>query len=134
MYFMSQTLSIAKKNLLGFSLMVVIIVVAFAHFAVFTFGPIVKGFSNMGQSLITLFQLALGESDFYPIQQANRYMGPAFFFLYIFLVQWTVLVMFMAILNLAIEETKSNMAQMKNDLEVVDYIYNRIHQILPKCH
>lgn len=134
MYFMSQTLSIAKKNLLGFSLMVVIIVVAFAHFAVFTFGPIVKGFSNMGQSLITLFQLALGESDFYPIQQANRYMGPAFFFLYIFLVQWTVLVMFMAILNLAIKEAKNNMAQMKNDLEVVDYIYNRIHQILPKCH
>nr|XP_022331159.1 polycystic kidney disease protein 1-like 2 isoform X2 [Crassostrea virginica] len=134
MYFLSQTLSIAKKNLLGFALIVVIVVVAFAHFAMLTFGTVLQGFAGMGESLITLFRLALGESDFPSLKLANSYLGPIFFFLYIFMVQWTVLVMFMAILNLAIEETKENMSQMKNDLEVVDYIYNRLHQLLPKCH
>lgn len=109
MYFMFQIFFIVKKNLFGFSLMVVIIVVVFVYFVVFIFGFIVKGFFNMGQFLIILFQLVFGDLDFYFIQQVNWYMGFVFFFLYIFLVQWIVLVMFMVIFNLVIKEVKNNM-------------------------
>ncbi|XP_062612733.1 polycystin-1-like protein 2, partial [Saccostrea cucullata] len=133
MYLLSQTLSIAKANLIGFSIIIFLVVVGFGHFAVLAFGPSIEGFMDMGKTLITLFRLALGESDFPSLQQANRYLGPVFFFLYIFLVQWTVLVVFIAILNFAIEEAKRNIAEMRNKLEVVDYIYNKIYQLLPRC-
>lgn len=55
----------------------------------------------------------LGDFDFPALQKAHYILGPAFFFMYIFIVFFILLNMFLAIINDTYSEVKAEMEEAK---------------------
>ena len=69
-----------------------------------------------------LFNIILGEFNFYEIQAANSLLGPPYFILYIFFVFFVLLNMFLAILNETYEEVKELAVEEMPPYTVVDFL------------
>lgn len=130
MYILNDTLRYAEKNLKSFMFLLCLLVLAFSHFGLLMFGSYMGDYSTLYNSFITLFNFAMGESDYEGIIEANRVIGPVFYFSFIFGVVFTFMTIFIAIINFAIGESKQDQKRLKNDLEVVDYIYEKLSLII----
>ncbi|KAJ6236324.1 polycystin family member [Anaeramoeba flamelloides] len=99
-----QTLARAFPNLIMFSIFFIIIFLAFSITGVIIFGPSLTNFRDITASLITSFRMALGEVEYDELKQVNRILGPLYFLFFTFFVIYTLLNMFLAILNDAYEK------------------------------
>ena len=71
---------------------------------------------------LTLFNIILGEFNFYEMQAAHATLGPIFFILYIFFVFFIMLNMFIAILNETYEEVKETAVNEMPTYTIVDFL------------
>lgn len=129
---LSSTLSRCSKDVAGFSVMFFIVFFAFAQLGYLLFGTQIKGFSNFSNAVFTLLRLILGDFDFEELEQANRVLGPIYFLSYVFFVFFVLLNMFLAIINDTYAEVKVEIAQQKNEFEIVDYFKKGYNNFLTK--
>ncbi|CAG2188171.1 PKD1L2 [Mytilus edulis] len=131
MQLLSITLNHAKESLCNFSLLIFILIFAFAHFCLLAFGNVSPNYKSVSSSILTLFNFAIGVSDYYGLQRAHRILGPIFFFLFVLAVIFIYLTFFMSIVNFAITKSKEEKGKKKNELEVVNYLLTKLANILP---
>nr|KAG5714652.1 hypothetical protein BaRGS_000140 [Batillaria attramentaria] len=129
---LSRTLGRCAKDLTGFSVMFIIIFLAFTQLGYLLFGPQVKDFSTFLNSFFTLFRIILGDFDFQELQQANRVLGPIYFMLFVFFVFFVLINMFLAIINDTYSEVKSDMAAMEDQYEMADFFRMHFEKLLGK--
>ncbi|XP_076327239.1 polycystin-2-like protein 1 isoform X1 [Tachypleus tridentatus] len=129
---LSSTLSRCSKDVAGFGIMFCIVFFAYAQLGYLLFGTQVKDFSNFLKSVFTLLRIILGDFDFYEIEAANRVLGPIFFLSYVFFVFFVLMNMFLAIINDTYSEVKAEIANQKNEFEIVDYFKQGINNIMGK--
>ncbi|KAM7305363.1 polycystin-2 [Ixodes scapularis] len=129
---LSSTLSRCSKDVAGFSIMFFIVFFAFAQLGYLLFGTQIQGFSSFVNAVFTLLRLILGDFDFEEMEAANRVLGPIYFLSYVFFVFFVLLNMFLAIINDTYAEVKSEIAQQKNEFELVDYFKKGYNNILGK--
>lgn len=130
-FMLIDTLRYARSQVAHFAILTFLVLSAFTSFAVVMFGPHLMGYKSISQTLLTLLNLGLGASDFVGLSEANAFFGPMFFFLFIFFVQWTFLTMFVAIIDFAITHSREQAHQRKNELEFIDYFWEKACSLLP---
>ncbi|KAL3863292.1 hypothetical protein ACJMK2_005057 [Sinanodonta woodiana] len=128
MFMLADTVVMAKGSLGSFMMMTGIFFMAFGHFAMISFGKHVDGYIDLGTSLVTLINFALGVSDFAGLDAANRVLGPLFFFTFVFLAQWCFMTFFMGIIDLAISDARSKLEVRRNKYELLEYILRKLKE------
>ncbi|OWF56216.1 Polycystic kidney disease and receptor for egg jelly-related protein [Mizuhopecten yessoensis] len=94
-----QTLGNARGSLLNFAFLFFIFFMAFALFGHLVFGYWIVDYKDVGSSIITLGNFLLGVSDYYKLEQAHSVLGPTFFVMFVFFIQYILLSVFVAIIR-----------------------------------
>ena len=81
-------------DLLAFFVMFAIMFTAFAQWAQLVFGTHIEGYRNFLQACYLQLRMVLGDFDFMALLNANRLLGPFYFFIYIFLVFFILMVIY----------------------------------------
>ncbi|KAL6487075.1 hypothetical protein MHYP_G00037010 [Metynnis hypsauchen] len=119
---LSSTLARCATDILGFAIMFFIVFFAYAQLGYLLFGTEVESFSTFHKCIFTQFRIILGDFDYDAIEQANRVLGPIYFFTYVFFVFFVLLNMFLAIINDTYSEVKEELASQKDELQLTDII------------
>lgn len=127
---LTSTLSRCAGDVLGFTVMFIIVFLAFAQLGYLLFGTQVEDFSSFESAIFTLLRTILGDFDFYAIEQAHRVLGPIFFLAYVFFVFFVLLNMFLAIINDTYSEVKAEIFNQRNDFEIGDYFRRGYNNLL----
>ncbi|XP_072168407.1 polycystin family receptor for egg jelly-like [Diadema setosum] len=104
----AQALHLASRDMFYFLLMWFIILLAFGLWAYAVFSRSVDTFHTFQATFESLLSLMLGSFDFYALQAAERYVGPIFFFIYIFTVYFILSNMLITIIVEAFMRMKSD--------------------------
>lgn len=131
---LSETIGGCAKDLAGFAVMFTIIFFAFAQLGYLIFGTQVQGFSTFPRCIFTLFRIILGDFDFQALEDAHRFLGPAYFILYVFFVFFVLLNMFLAIINDTYSEVKSELETRESEFEMADFFKNKYSKVLSKLN
>ncbi|XP_021950214.2 polycystic kidney disease 2-like 1 protein [Folsomia candida] len=119
-----ETLSRCAKNIGGFSIIFLIILLAFAQLGHIVFGQQVLAFRTFPLSVFTLWRFILGQFDFSKVSNANRFLGPTFFLTFIVFVFIILVNMFLAIINDSYhecaQEEKAEMSKKPVDPDATD--------------
>jgi polycystin 2 len=131
---LSSTLSKCAKDVGGFTIMFLIIFLAYAQFGYLVFGTQIKDFSSVENCIFTLFRIVLGDFNFHELEEANRVLGPIFFMTYVFVVFFVLLNMFLAIINDTYSEVKADIANQKSEFEISDYFKKGYEKMVGKLN
>ncbi|KAJ8336193.1 hypothetical protein SKAU_G00395360 [Synaphobranchus kaupii] len=129
---LSSTMSRCAKDITGFTIMFLIIFLAYAQLAYLVFGTQINDFSTFQACIFTQFRIILGDFDFSEIEEANRILGPIYFTTFVFFVFFILLNMFLAIINDTYSEVKGDMAQQRSEMELTDLIKKGYNQAMVK--
>lgn len=125
MSMIAGTLKYSTKELSAFSVVITILIVAFASWGYIMFGPKMPEYRNMFQSFETLLAFSLGDFDYLALEKVNRVFGPIYFFTFILCIMIILLNMFVTILNESIAAVKSDVSKQSNEHEIVAFIWCR---------
>ncbi|XP_035690035.1 polycystin-2-like [Branchiostoma floridae] len=116
-----------KNDLIGFSVTSAIVFMAFISSGMVVFGTHMKAFSNVLHTNYALFDMLLGRFVAEEILEANRYVGPVYFTLFMICI-FIILVNFLVTI---ICDAIASDASIENDYdqELVDYIWKTFQQI-----
>ncbi|CAF0883949.1 unnamed protein product [Adineta steineri] len=131
---LSTTLSRCAKDVLGFSVMFMIVFLAYAQLGYLLFGTMVTDYKTFSTSIFTLFRIILGDFDFDAILDAHRILGPIFFLTYVFFVFFVLLNMFLAIINDTYAEVKNDMSTQQSEFELGEYFKKSYGKVLERLH
>ncbi|CAF4480352.1 unnamed protein product [Rotaria socialis] len=131
---LSTTLSRCAKDVMGFSVMFMIVFLAYAQLGYLLFGTMVDDYKTFSISIFTLFRIILGDFDFNAILTAHRVLGPIFFLTYVFFVFFVLLNMFLAIINDTYSEVKSDITTQKSEFELGDYFQKSYEKMLDRLN
>lgn len=125
MSMIAGTLKYSTKELSAFSVVITILIVAFASWGYIMFGPKMPEYRNMFQSFETLLAFSLGDFDYLALERVNRVFGPIYFFTFILCIMIILLNVFVTILNESIAAVKSDVSKQSNEHEIVAFIWFR---------
>jgi len=74
--------------------------------------------------------MVLGDFDFPAMRRAHAFLGPTYFFVFIFLVFFILMNMFMAILNDTYSEVKEDVENRREDFQMMDFLARGYNNIL----
>ncbi|XP_071808292.1 polycystin-2-like protein 1 isoform X3 [Asterias amurensis] len=131
---LSSTLSRCAKDVGGFTIMFLIIFLAYAQLGYLLFGTQIKDFSTVENCIYTLFRIVLGDFNFHELEEAERALGPIFFMTYVFVVFFVLLNMFLAIINDTYSEVKADIANQKSEFEISDYFKKGYEKMVGKLN
>ncbi|CAF0929169.1 unnamed protein product [Adineta ricciae] len=147
---LSTTLSRCAKDVLGFSVMFMIVFLAYAQLGYLLFGSMVEDYKTFSTSIFTLFRIILGDFDFdgtysacilcniilpvLAILNVHRVLGPIFFLTYVFFVFFVLLNMFLAIINDTYAEVKNDMGNQQSEFELGEYFKRSYGRMLERLH
>ncbi|CAF5120063.1 unnamed protein product, partial [Rotaria magnacalcarata] len=131
---LSTTLSRCAKDVLGFSVMFMIVFLAYAQLGYLLFGTMVEDYKSFAISIFTLFRIILGDFNFDAILEAHRILGPIFFLTYVFFVFFVLLNMFLAIINDTYSEVKSDLSTQKSEFELGDFFKRSYEKMLERLN
>ncbi|KAL0238928.1 hypothetical protein PCE1_004619 [Barthelona sp. PCE] len=92
-------LQVAAGDLISLIIVMAIVFWGYVSMGQIAFGIDVSEFRNIAQSALTLFRAALGDVDFQPLYDANRFLGPVFYISFMFLMLLVLLNMLIGILG-----------------------------------
>ncbi|KAK4881655.1 hypothetical protein RN001_004974 [Aquatica leii] len=104
---LNLTLKTCATNVVGFALMFFVVFFAYAELGYLLFGTQVIGFCGFYVSMITLIRTILGDFDYEEIEESDSLYAPIYFLSYIFIVFFVLMNMFIAIVNDAYTDTKT---------------------------
>ena len=76
----------------AFTIMFFIQFFSFAQFAYLIFGTHMEQYSTLTSCIYTQFRMVLGDFDFPAMRRAHEFLGPVYFFVFIFLVFFILMV------------------------------------------
>nr|KAG5695087.1 hypothetical protein BaRGS_015063 [Batillaria attramentaria] len=123
---LGSTLMRAAKDLSSFAIVFVIVFIAFFSCGCVLFGSQLPDYINIVTAIETLFSVCLGQAQFQVLEDANRVLGPAFFFCYMMFVVFVLLNMFLTILNETFTAVRQDISLQSNDYEIVDFMWKTI--------
>lgn len=94
-----KTLVYAGSDLLYFSIILIIFVVAFAHCGYLAFGTDVRDFRSISISMISLVSALVGSLEYDPIVESSRIFGVIYFIVFQFSMILILVNVFLAIMN-----------------------------------
>ena len=103
---------------------------AFAQFALLLFGYTLEGYRNFTATIISMFVFMLGESDYYGLLEGDAILGPAFFFLFSLTFQFIFVQYFVTLLMDAFNKAVTNLATMKTEVHMVQYIMRKLYLLI----
>lgn len=122
---LSSTLRRAGFPLLMFAITFGLVIIAFTLLAHLTFGNYLDGYKTISNSFSSIISLLLGKFSYHQFDEVNEYLGPAFFFGFNIFVNLIVMNMYISILNDSITEVRFEVAQQKNEYEMIDYTWDK---------
>ena len=129
---LGKTLSRISSPILSFCLPFISGFFAFAMLAFTTFGTELEDYSSFIRTMVTQFSMALGDFDFEAIFMVNPTIATLYFFAFIGLNVMVLLNMFIAIINDSYAEIQEETAEIKNDLEIIEYVTANISNMIGK--
>jgi hypothetical protein len=106
--FLQNTIGAAVVDLYYYIIMLVSLLFGFVFLAYIAFGPHSDRFSTISKSLITCFEMLIGEFDYANMKDANPDIAPFFFVFYLLLFVFIMLNIFIAILERSYSIVKQN--------------------------
>lgn len=122
MALIGNTISIMAKPIANFMLCFAVVVTAFTCVAVLVFGIDNYEYSTFLAALTTNFRLLLGDFDYEILARTNRFIGPLYFFMFMYFNVFYLMNMFLAIINDTFADVKSDNEKQKNEYEIVEFI------------
>ncbi|KAL5103963.1 Polycystic kidney disease 2-like 1 protein [Taenia crassiceps] len=129
---LNLTLANCAKDIAGFGVMFFIVFFAFAQLGYLAFGTQVSDFGTFATSLMTLFRIILGDFDFQALHDAQSFLGPLYFLVYIFFVFFVLINMFIAIINDTYLEVKSNLLNQPSEFQMRAFFKQRLREMRNK--
>ncbi|CAF3807836.1 unnamed protein product [Rotaria sp. Silwood1] len=117
-----QTLQYAGKELLSFSMMFSIVFVSFLWLFYLSFVSSISSCSSVLGTAQMLFEMTLMKFDTGQLIEANAFLGPFFFFLFILLVVFVCLSMFLSIINDSFRRARENRCE---DEEILSFMVTK---------
>ena len=93
------------------------------------FGTQLSTYGSFIGTAETLFAFALGDFDFYALQDTARILGPIFFFLYVGIIYIGLMGMFLTIIGESFAAVKANTDLQSNDYEIVEFITGKLRAV-----
>ncbi|XP_022904660.1 polycystin-2-like [Onthophagus taurus] len=130
---LTRTIKRSAKDVLGFSIMFLLIFVSFAELGYLIFGTQVPAFSGFGVSMFTLLRTILGDFDYAEIEKAHRILAPIYFILFIFLVFFVLINMFLAIISDTYSDVKTEMDVAPTQIERISFWRRGLYNFFTDC-
>ena len=121
-----KTLHRVTGPILSFCLPFIAGFFAFGLLAFAMFGSELEDYSSFVRTLATQFSMTLGDFDFEAIFMVNPTIATLYFLSFIGLNVMVLMNMFIAIINDSFAEMQEETAGVKNELEILDYVSERV--------
>ena len=132
MSLLQQTIKHASKELFSFMIIYSLAFFAFAQFACLVFGQRMAGFGTFMRSCASLMDTILGKFTLKELNEANRVIGPIFFYSYTVSMVFILINMFLSIINDAFNAVRSDVGNQSNEYEIVDFMVHRLKENIGK--
>ena len=132
MSLLAQTLKVCFPRIFAFLLIYGMAFFAYSQFACLVFGQSMEGFGTILRSAATLMDTILGKFALKEITEANRLIGPTFFYFYTVTMVFILINMFLSIINESFSEVKSDVNKQSNDYEIVNFMVHRLKENIGK--
>lgn len=132
MSLLAQTLGVCIPRICAFLVIYGISFFAYSLFACLVFGQQVEGFGTIMRSATTLMDTILGKFALKEMTDANRIIGPLFFYVYTVTMVFILINMFLSIINESFAEVNSDVSKQSNDYEIVDFMVHRLKENIGK--
>ena len=119
----------AARDLAGFGVVFAVIFFAYVLYGYLLFGKSVDGYKNVFSSFGTLTNTLIGKNKLDVMIHSIPGIAQLYYFSYNFVVLWTVMTMFAAILNKSIEEVRAEMKKTPRIYGVFDMITTSIQSL-----
>lgn len=120
---MRMTLGIAAKYFWSFSVVFMVIIIAYVMLTTLTFGRNVYEYRSFFQSFSSVLLMLIGsKAPFYNLQMVNIILGPFFIFAYMVSIVMVLLNMFLAILNEAYTESREQGQEGLPDMQLANLL------------
>ncbi|XP_063839801.1 uncharacterized protein LOC135088742 isoform X2 [Scylla paramamosain] len=121
---LSATLRYASGDIIGFGLIFFVTLISFVTVFYLSAMTSVKDFSSFIKAAESSFFLINQKFD--EITHASPVLGPAFYFVFAFIMYWIVFQLLIAIVCHAFAKVSQDITKQPNDYEIVEYIMNKI--------
>ncbi|KAK3717356.1 hypothetical protein QZH41_011584, partial [Actinostola sp. cb2023] len=132
MSLLAQTLQVCVPKIIAFLVIYGISFFAYSLLACLVFGQSMEGFGTVTRSATTLMDTILGKFALKEMTDANRVIGPIFFYFYTVTMVFILINMFLSIINDSYIEVNSDVNKQSNDYEIVDFMVHRLKENIGK--
>ncbi|XP_077980091.1 polycystin-1-like protein 2 [Glandiceps talaboti] len=122
---LGMTLKNCFKDLVYFSVIWIIVFLAYCQVFYLVFGRALMDYASMSVTMATQISMMLGRFDYNALNDINRVFSKIFFFFFILCLYWILMNMFLTILNQSIHAVKNDINRQSNEHEIVDFIWKR---------
>lgn len=130
MNMLGDTVKLATKDLKVFSIAFLLYFFSFAFTAYLLFGKYMVGYNGFVSSAESTFAFTLGAFDFEAMQDAHKFLGPIFFFLFIMVIYVGLMSIFLTIIADAFSTVKEETQGAQNEYEMLDFVWKKFKQII----
>ena len=127
---LSSTIRHATKDLLWFGMFFSIVFFAFSIAFYLIFGPEVYNYSDFIYTMESLITAILGKFHFQEIVEADRLLGPIFFFFFMGTITFLLINMFLTIIIESFQIVKHDVEKQSNDYEMVEFMMRRLKAMI----
>lgn len=121
---LSATLRYASGDIIGFGLIFTVTLISFVTVFYLSTLTSMKDFSTFVKAAESSFFLI--NKKFYEISAASPVLGPAFYFVFSFILYWIVFQLLIAIICHAFAKVSQDITQQPNDYEVIEYMMTKL--------
>lgn len=132
MSLLAQTLRVCFPRIFAFLVIYGMAFFAYSQFACLVFGQSMEGFGTILRSAATLMDTILGKFALKEITDANRLIGPTFFYFYTVTMVFILINMFLSIINDSFAEVKNDVNKQPNEYEIVNFMVHRLKENIGK--
>ncbi|XP_070581325.1 polycystin-1-like protein 2 [Ptychodera flava] len=130
MSMLGMTLKNCFRDLLYFSVIWIIVFLAYCQVFYLVFGTSLMDYASMSVTMATQISMMLGRFDYHALNEINRVFSKIFFFFFILCLYWILMNMFLTILNQSIHAVKNDISRQSNEYEIVEFIWRRFVQFI----
>lgn len=123
---LASTLKQCTKEMMAFSFVFFIIIGAYSQFAYVVFGSVLLDYSTFITTVESLFSMLLGSFDYPPLVRAQPILGPLFFFTFVVVMMFTVMNMFLSIINDTFNVVKVDPSKQSSEFEIFDFLIGQL--------
>ncbi|GFN94979.1 polycystic kidney disease protein 1-like 2 [Plakobranchus ocellatus] len=122
---LANTLELSGKNLLHFSIIFLIVFLAFCQLFWLTFMTVDETYSSFMQAMVASILMMMGKFNIYTMIQAKPIVTQIFVLLYLISMTFIIVNMFVSILNDTFSIVRNNVKTQSNDYEILQFMMSR---------